>query len=329
MKSKGILSFFRLLIYSVTILMFFNSCALLSTGEIFRNGDPVMGTITAIRDAQGDRFEQDGPDRKRVKSHRNAFLEKYGYGEQIFVKSFDGAEIATYLYRNDSHLYYVCAHGVLDKIERAIECGSYMFEKGYNFVTYDLRVHGDSTGAYIGCGENDTKDLICVVDFIVEMDPQAIIAVHGKSISGHAVLAACGNGLSDHVKCIICDCGFIKAQDAVEKFAGFMPGFLLSDFDSGVFKATGKHVAEIDASESLRNNRIPIYFIGAGKDKMVPDDEPEKIKSLLDPSVPFKSIVFKDTDHLKPIYFGLDRYLEEIYSFCDLYLTVENSPEKV
>ena len=138
-----------------------------------------------------------------------------------FERSEDGLRIhANFIpssVEGGDHRFALCVHGYSDTAESmGLYAKVYHDVYGMNVVLPDLRGHGKSEGTYVGYGYHDRLDAITWIDKILQMDPEAVIILHGISMGAATVMMVTGERLPSNVKACIEDAGF---STALEEFA--------------------------------------------------------------------------------------------------------------
>lgn len=151
-------------------------------------------------------------------------------------------------------------------------------KKGYNTLQPDNRAHGQSEGKYIGMGYLDQYDILCWIRYILEIDPDAEIILHGVSMGGATLMMLSGQpNLPTNIKCIIEDCGYTSAEDYLTwklKQRFHLPSFPVIPIADIAFKCmAGYYMHDASCLEAIKNSSVPILFIHGTKDTTVPVEE--------------------------------------------------------
>jgi len=161
----------------------------------------------------------------------------------------------------------------------------YLLEAGYDVVTFDYSGSGISTGSYytFGCQEKD--ELLSVIDYVHEMNPDADMALCGWAFGASAAIeAGCE---SEYVTAIIADSayadldGYLKG--ALRSWTG-LPSFL---FDASVKflmeRISGCDFSEASPVKSIKNTSDKsFYFIHSTEDDIIPVSSSESLFSAAD-----------------------------------------------
>ena len=182
-----------------------------------------------------------------------------------------------------------------------------------------MRSHGDSEGKLIGMGWLDKEDVKLWIDYVLDLDPEAEIVLHGVSMGGATVMMTSGEDLPENVKAIIDDCGYTSVWDEFTDEARYL--FHISQFPilytaSAVSKIrAGYSFQEASAIEQVKKTNIPIFFIHGSEDNFVNTD---MVYSLYDACPTQKDIyVVEGAGHGQSLYLDPDLYFEKVFSFID------------
>ncbi len=239
----------------------------------------------------------------------------------VSIKSGDGLDLVGDIFNTDSnsHKWLIAIHGYTGKREHMYSYARYYAEKGYNILTPDMRSHGDSEGKLIGMGWLDKEDVKLWIDYVLNLDPEAEIVLHGVSMGGATVMMTSGEDLPENVKAIIDDCGYTSVWDEFTDEARYL--FHISQFPilytaSAISKLrAGYSFQEASAIEQVKKTDIPIFFIHGSEDNFVNTD---MVYSLYDACPTQKDIYVVDgAGHGQSLYLNPDLYFEKVFNFID------------
>ena len=153
--------------------------------------------------------------------------------------------------------------------------GQFYINKGFNILYPDNRAHGNSGGIYIGMGYLDRLDLLSWIQYILSLDPDAEIIIHGLSMGASAalMLSSLPDNSLNNVKVIIADSGYSSAEkylsDKLKQHFG-LPSFPLIPIANIAFKVfAGYYLKDASAIESVRHSMIPTLIIHSKEDQSV------------------------------------------------------------
>jgi hypothetical protein len=194
---------------------------------------------------------------------------------------------------------------------------SFYGENGYNVLTPDMRSHGGSEGTYIGMGWLDRLDVLKWIDYIIELDPEAEIILHGVSMGAATVMMVSGEELPSNVLGIIEDCGYTSVWDIFSDELSYL--FSLPDFP---FLYTADLIANIRAGygfktasalNAVSKSTVPILFIHGSIDTFVRTD---MVYELYDAcSSPKDLLVIEGAGHGDSYRMDPDTYFDTVFSF--------------
>ncbi len=240
------------------------------------------------------------------------------------VTSDDGLNLVADYYNTnpDSHKYAIVVHGYSGNRSHMKAYGLYYAGQDYNILMPDLRSHGDSDGTYIGMGWLDKADILKWIDYIVSMDSEAQIVLHGVSMGGATVLMTSGEELPDNVKAIVDDCGYTSVWDIFADEMEYL--FNLPEFPflySASFFANiraGYDFKEASSLEQVRKTTLPIFFAHGSVDNFVHTD---MVYELYDACPTDKELyVVEGAGHGQAMYYDPDTYFDKIFNFIGKYI---------
>ncbi len=240
------------------------------------------------------------------------------------ITSDDGLNLVADYYNvnSDSHKYAILVHGYSGNRTHMKTYGLYYAEQNYNILMPDLRSHGDSEGTYIGMGWLDKADMLKWIDYIISMDPEAQIVLHGVSMGGATVLMTSGEDLPDNVKAIVDDCGYTSVWDIFADEMEYL--FNLPEFPflySASFFANiraGYDFKDASSIEQVRKTTLPIFFAHGSVDNFVHTD---MVYELYDVCPTDKELyVVEGAGHGQAMYYDPDTYFDKVFSFIGKYV---------
>lgn len=211
----------------------------------------------------------------RLKKEADTWSKEYP-AKQYSITSYDGLKLVADYYEQEINagMYCIFLHGYKKKKEDIRLFAKHYYELGYNVLTPDMRSHGESEGEYIGMGYLDKDDLKQWIDFIIEKDPEAQIALHGLSMGASTIMMASGEDLPENVKVMVEDSGYsgvweefadkLKSVYGLPEFPMLYGANIISGMKAGYYFSDG------DAVAPLRKNDVPMLFIHGDKDDYNP-----------------------------------------------------------
>lgn len=173
-----------------------------------------------------------------------------------------------------SHSYVIVCHPFS---AMAIDMATYayhFYDLGFNVYLPEARGYGESKYKKTTLGYEEYKDIIKWVDYIVESDEDAKIFIFGVGMGGTSALLTADKNLPENVKGIIADCPYSDLNDLFKhniKELYNLPSFPVVQLASAYNKlANGWSFSDFDVKESVVNAQVPLLFIQAGEDQVVP-----------------------------------------------------------
>ena len=191
--------------------------------------------------------------------------------EVVKIKN-DGLTLSGRFYNQGSSNTVIMAHGYHAKAFNNFHASSQaFFNHNYNILMIDERAHNDSEGRYTTVGIKEQYDIISWIKWVEETTNTNNIILYGVSM-GASTLGYLSNKLEDTlVRAIVMDCGFTSFYDEVfykTKTSALLPFVLF------YMRLYAKMVLGIDIRkstlESLKDAKVPVYFIHGLNDEMVP-----------------------------------------------------------
>ncbi len=197
---------------------------------------------------------------------------------------------------------------------------------GFNVFTADNRAHGASDGRYIGMGILDASDTIDWVNTVVaRIGGNSEIILHGISMGGSTVVAMSSRtDLPAQVKAGIEDCGFTSVREELAHQLGrnHLPSFPFVDVASLETRLlAGYDFDEGTPIESVRRQRIPLFFIHGAVDRYTPT---EMVNRLFEAASGPKDLwIVPDASHAISYFLDPRLYTARVRDFYRKYLYQE------
>lgn len=219
------------------------------------------------RELSSQEFSDDTAD------ERDAYLASFT--EDAYIESYDGLRLHAYQdFNESSDVYVLLMHGYkAGPFTMSIYAEHYR-ELGFNIIVPDERAQGRSEGRYITMGYKEKIDLVSWLDYILSVEPDARIILHGVSMGAATVMMATGGELPENVVCAVEDCGFTSAWDvfaSVLKTGFHLPTFPILNATEVVTRlVAGFTLHEADALSAVSRSTTPTLFIHGSADTFVP-----------------------------------------------------------
>lgn len=222
-----------------------------------------------------------------------------------------------------NHKWVITVHGYRTNGDFMNKYALRYYNRGYNVIIPDLRGHRKSEGKFIGMGWLDKDDIKLWIKYIINIDREAEIVLHGVSMGAATVMMLSGDNLPDNVKVIVEDCGYTSVFDIFrsESRARFKiahyPMLILGSFLSKVF--IGYSWFEASAIKQLKKNEnIPMLFIHGDKDTFVPFYMLDKLYDAA--ACEKKKLVIAGAKHAEADRTAGNYYWKCVFSFVNKYV---------
>lgn len=199
-------------------------------------------------------------------------------------------------------------------------------DNGYDVLAVDQRCHGKSDGEAITMGRMEASDIVEWSRMIAKRFPDEKIVLYGASMGGNTVLRTTDRELPEQVVCVIDDCGYCRADEAVlltlrHDHAGLLFKEALTAAGSATYRAMqGASIRETDACGPVSRAKVPVLFIHGTDDSIVNCDDSRKLYALHPGKK--KLVIFDGVKHNYSYFSDRDRYTREVTEFIDSCCTV-------
>lgn len=206
-----------------------------------------------------------------------------GDKKNVYILSDDNLKLHSYKINNEieTHKWAIIVHGYMSSAIYMSRIAKHYIEMGYNVLMVDLRGHGKSEGDYIGMGWPDRMDILLWIDYLVKMDKDSEIVLHGVSMGAGTVMMVSGEELPENVKAIVEDCGYTSAWEQFKyqlKEIYKLPSFPFMYGANAISKAkAGYSIKEASAIDQIVKSKTPTLFIHGDEDKFVPYEMMEEL----------------------------------------------------
>ncbi len=197
--------------------------------------------------------------------------------DEVNLTSHDGLNLfgLQYDYNPEVERWAIVVHGYTSHYTSVDDIAHWYAQQGYNTITPNLRAHGYSDGDYITLGYEDGKDILTWIDYVLSLNPEAEIVLHGVSMGAATVMIAAGEeGCPDNVVAVVEDCGYTTADEMMVSQLDYrfgLPSFPIIPASRvvSIIKA-GYDFGDACPIASLQNADVPILFIHGDQDTYVP-----------------------------------------------------------
>lgn len=195
--------------------------------------------------------------------------------KRVTRRTYDKQRLCAWFIPNgESHRYAVICHGYTCCGKAMRHRAKPFYDMGFNILLPDARAHGGSSGEMIGMGWPERRDIVDWIYAILKRDKDAEIILFGESMGAATVMMTAGEVLPENVKLVIEDCGYTDVSEELgftmrKKYR--MPEFPVLHAASLLCRARcGFTFRKASAVEQLRRCKLPVLFLHAEKDEVVP-----------------------------------------------------------
>ena len=252
------------------------------------------------------------------------WLEKDSNYKDKYITSFDNLKLHSYevINENKTDKWAIVVHGYTSEGNLLSSKAKYFYEIGYNVLVPDLRGHGNSQGDYIGMGWDDRLDIMDWIDYIVENNPNAEIALHGTSMGSATVLMVSGEKLPENVKAIVADCGYTSVWDEFSyqlKSLFNLPSFPVMNLSNMVTMVrAGYSLKDASAIEQVKKATVPILYVHGDEDDFVPYYMMDELYNATNSTK--EKLTVEGAEHAKSDLVNPQLYWSTIYDFLGQYV---------
>ena len=191
------------------------------------------------------------------------------------ISKVTGLKLKGYEFINPrSKKWVIVVHGFASEARGIVDHIIEFYRRGYNVFAPDLMAHGESEGNYVGMAGYDSKDLRQWIGYISEEYNNPDILLVGQSMGAATVMNTLDENLPDNVKAFIEDSGYIKLEEEYTyqlKKMFKLPYFPIIPSANFVTKLrAGYSFGEVDATDALKNTKLPAMIMHGGSDDFVP-----------------------------------------------------------
>lgn len=239
----------------------------------------------------------------------------------------DGNDLEAKLYKseNPSKRFVIGLHGYRsDGTSEFAAMMPFYLSNGFNVLLPDHQSHGGSEGEFITFGDQESRDALLWIRFLIEQYGKDIeIAIHGVSMGAATALQLAGfENLPKNVKFIVEDCGYSSAKaEIMEAMKSAKMNRLLYYPIEKYFKLrTKKNLKNVNGILAVEKSRTPILFIHGLSDKLIPYTMSE---DLYDHCISDKELfLVRNADHAQSWFKDSVGYKKHILEFARKYMTV-------
>lgn len=217
-------------------------------------------------------------------------FEEYSYGELLEassewvseksekaeIENAEGKLLSALEIKNEhiSHSYVIICHQYGGTPFSMEEYAKHFYDLGFNVVLPYMRGHGESPYNNISFGWEDSSDIEEWIEYIISNDEKARIALLGVSLGANAVTLAVAEDLPENVRLVIADSCYISVEDLLKGYIKNKTSFfspLVTELTCAFSESkVDVSLKDADIIKDVRNIELPIMFINAENDVVVP-----------------------------------------------------------
>ena len=204
----------------------------------------------------------------------------------------------------------------------------YMVHSGYNVVMFDYSGSGNSEGKNYTFGQEESKELSIVVDYVKATYEQEHIAVLGWGFGAAAAIAA--GSENDNISCIIADGSYLNLREYLEKDLSvwsYLPDGLFTPLTLKFMEKISGCDFEISPYESVKKAEGKSFLFIHGIDDYIFPYENSNIMAELAGENNFSDVVLFKTRHIYGFMDYETNYTNEILDFLANHLGPEIAEE--
>ena len=228
-----------------------------------------------------------------------------------------------YMAETTSDVWVITLHGYRSRWKEMAGIAQEFHNRGYNVIIPDMRGQGESKYAYLGMGYFDRFDVLSWIDYIISINSNAKIILHGRSMGGAAVMMTTGEKLPSNVKCAIEECGYTNVYDEFKHVIENVLHYGFSDLimtilDGATKRTMGVSLKDMDSVAQLKKSKTPTLFIHGSKDSFVPFSMLDKVYNANNNIIKEKLVI--DAEHAMSSTVDHDLYFSTVFNFIDRFI---------
>ena len=173
-----------------------------------------------------------------------------------------------------SHRWALLLHGYNSAPEGTALFARHYHEQCFHCVVPSLRGWGNDETHYCTMAYFDKDVALAWLDYIIAVDPQAEVVIHGYSMGAATTMLCTGENLPANVQAAVSDCGFTSAYEqyahVVKSYTG-LPSFpLLNAFNAVSILRGNADFRKCRPIDAVARSVTPTIFLHGTADDFVP-----------------------------------------------------------
>lgn len=269
-----------------------------------------------------DKTKVNNQDRDEIKDESKEANQKWFDENAIEIKmksKYTGNDLVGYQFiSKNTNKWVIVVHGFGENARNMATYIKNFYDRGYSVFAQDLNAHGKSSGTYYTMGGFDGKDLKDWADLISSKYNNPDILLFGISMGGATVMNSLDENLPNNVKAFIEDSGYLSLNEEfsyqLKKLFNLPPMLVLPEASIVAKIKAGYFLKDVDATNGLKNTKLPALILHGEDDGFVPVSHAEKIYNQI--SSEKEMYIFKGAKHVK----AEMKYREEYWGYIDKFL---------
>ncbi|MBR0537271.1 MAG: alpha/beta hydrolase [Clostridia bacterium] len=218
-----------------------------------------------------------------------------------------------------SHKWAILCHGYNSGPGSVGVFAQHYRPQGFNCICPSMRGWGNDETVYCTMGYHDKDILLAWIDYILLMDPDAEILLHGYSMGAVTVMLATGEKLPAQVKAAVSDCGFTSCWEQyanVIKLYAKLPAFPLLHAVNAVSILRGNFdIRKNVPLDAVRRSVTPTVFLHGTADNFVPFAMMDRLYEAC--AAPKAKQAIEGADHAEAVYTDPAAYWKTVDAFLE------------
>ncbi len=216
-----------------------------------------------------------------------------------------------------SHKWAVLCHGYNSAPASVGVFAEHYRPHGFNCICPSLRGWGNDEQRYCAMGYRDKDICMAWIDYIVALDPEAEILLHGYSMGAVTVMLSTGEKLPPQVKAAVSDCGFTSCWEQyanVMKLYAKLPAFPLLHAVNAVSILRGNFdIRKNVPLDAVRRSVTPTVFLHGTADNFVPFQMMDRLYEAC--AAPKAKQAIEGADHAQSVFTDPALYWKTVDEF--------------
>jgi pimeloyl-ACP methyl ester carboxylesterase len=250
--------------------------------------------------------------------------------EEIEVAAHDGVKMSGWWFEPqlEGNRVAILLHGYAMNRSELAPIAVPLARQGFSSVAMDFPGHGRSGPRKTGIGYVERRDVLTLIEFVRQRNPQAQIVLIGSSMGG-AAAAFASPDLPASVKGVVLDCVFGRMSEAVPGFMEFIAGkaarMILTPLPILGALFLGFNPFRTAVPDFLHRSRVPMLLLNGERDVIAtPAIAKKNLAALADRG---EIVWFANCNHAEGRWIHPELYHEALFRFLDRVTTPQPTKE--